>query len=247
MQQLICHPLNLFPLTCKLKALSYVNVHLSVCMRIFFIMLGFFCDSDARGLSDPQKIKAMRYQVQINLEDYINDRQYDSRGRFGEILLMLPNLQSITWQMIEQIQFAKLFGMAKIDNLLQEMLLGGENAQNSKAGTGQVQQQSAAAQGIPQQPQPQPRGQQDQLPQQTFVNTTGNEINHTVAGFPLTIGDPPGGGLPNIVPKVEPPSSDSIPVQNEFGLGPGTSLIELNQSTASPSISGENHDFCNTQ
>lgn len=28
--------------------------------------------------------------------------------------------------MIEQIQFAKLFGMARIDNLLQEMLLGGK-------------------------------------------------------------------------------------------------------------------------
>lgn len=27
--------------------------------------------------------------------------------------------------MIEQIQFAKLFGMAKVDNLIQEMLLGG--------------------------------------------------------------------------------------------------------------------------
>ncbi|CAH1779718.1 unnamed protein product [Owenia fusiformis] len=84
-----------------------------------------FFDPEAKGISDIQKIKAMRYQVQINLEDYINDRQYDSRGRFGEILLMLPNLQSITWQMIEQIQFAKIFGMAKIDNLLQEMLLGG--------------------------------------------------------------------------------------------------------------------------
>lgn len=47
------------------------------------------------------------------------------RGRFGEILLMLPVLQSITWQMIEQIQFAKLFGVAHIDSLLQEMLLGG--------------------------------------------------------------------------------------------------------------------------
>lgn len=47
------------------------------------------------------------------------------RGRFGEILLMLPTLQSITWQMIEQIQFAKLFGVAHIDSLLQEMLLGG--------------------------------------------------------------------------------------------------------------------------
>jgi hypothetical protein len=28
--------------------------------------------------------------------------------------------------MIEQIQFAKLFGMARIDSLLQEMLLGGQ-------------------------------------------------------------------------------------------------------------------------
>ena len=81
---------------------------------------------DAKGLSDPVKIKRMRYQVQVSLEDYINDRQYDSRGRFGELLLLLPTLQSITWQMIEQIQFVKLFGMAKIDNLLQEMLLGGE-------------------------------------------------------------------------------------------------------------------------
>lgn len=72
----------------------------------------------------------MRYQVQVSLEDYINDRQYDSRGRFGELLLLLPTLQSITWQMIEQIQFVKLFGMAKIDNLLQEMLLGGELFEN---------------------------------------------------------------------------------------------------------------------
>lgn len=38
----------------------------------------------------------------------------------------MPVLQSITWQMIEQIQFAKLFGVAHIDNLLQEMLLGGK-------------------------------------------------------------------------------------------------------------------------
>lgn len=64
----------------------------------------------------------------MNLEDYISDRQYDPRGRFGEILLTLPALQSITWQMIEQIQFAKLFGVARIDSLLQEMLLGGECA-----------------------------------------------------------------------------------------------------------------------
>ncbi|XP_043545075.1 hepatocyte nuclear factor 4-gamma-like isoform X3 [Chiloscyllium plagiosum] len=84
-----------------------------------------FFDPDAKALNNPSKIKTMRYQVQVSLEDYINDRQYDSRGRFGELLLLLPTLQSITWQMIEQIQFVKLFGLAKIDNLLQEMLLGG--------------------------------------------------------------------------------------------------------------------------
>ncbi|XP_054840905.1 hepatocyte nuclear factor 4-gamma isoform X1 [Eublepharis macularius] len=84
-----------------------------------------FFDPDAKGLSNPGKIRNMRFQVQISLEDYINDRQYDSRGRFGELLLLLPTLQSITWQMIEQIQFVKLFGMVKIDSLLQEMLLGG--------------------------------------------------------------------------------------------------------------------------
>ncbi|XP_064875362.1 hepatocyte nuclear factor 4-gamma-like isoform X3 [Oncorhynchus nerka] len=80
---------------------------------------------DAKSLRDPSKIKAMRLQVQMSLEDYINDRQYDSRGRFGELLLLLPTLQSITWQMIEQLQFVKLCGLAKIDNLLHEMLLGG--------------------------------------------------------------------------------------------------------------------------
>jgi hypothetical protein len=71
----------------------------------------------------------------MNLEDYICDRQYDTRGRFGEILLTLPSLQSITWQMVEQISVAKNYGVAHIDNLLQEMLLGGaiyHNIQNSQ-------------------------------------------------------------------------------------------------------------------
>uniref|UniRef100_A0A673AKD7 Hepatocyte nuclear factor 4, gamma n=1 Tax=Sphaeramia orbicularis TaxID=375764 RepID=A0A673AKD7_9TELE len=73
-----------------------------------------------------QKTQPTKNKITLSsLEDYINDRQYDSRGRFGELLLLLPTLQSITWQMIEQLQFIKLCGLAKIDNLLQEMLLGG--------------------------------------------------------------------------------------------------------------------------
>lgn len=63
----------------------------------------------------------------INLEDYVADEQmHRSRGRIGEILLILPVLQSIAQQLIEQIHFAKLFGMTHVDSLLQEMLLEDE-------------------------------------------------------------------------------------------------------------------------
>jgi len=93
-----------------------------------------FFDPNARGLRDIERIKGLRYQIQMNLEDYICDQQYDSRGRFGEILLTLPSLQSITLQMIEQISYAKNYGVA-VDNLLQEMLLGGAVYHNINTNT----------------------------------------------------------------------------------------------------------------
>jgi len=76
-------------------------------------------------VSDSAKIKAIRYQIQLNLEDYVADRQYESRGRFGEILLLLPSLHGITRQLVELLQLAMSCGAVKVDNLLQEMLLGG--------------------------------------------------------------------------------------------------------------------------
>ena len=86
---------------------------------------------------------------QVNLEDYINDRQYDTRGRFGEILLTLRSLQSITWHMIEQISLAKNYGLTHIDNLLQEMLLGGSiYPQPPGHGNGQQQPQQQQQQPI---------------------------------------------------------------------------------------------------
>ena len=41
-----------------------------------------FFDPNARGLGDAQRIKQLRYKIQVNLEDYISDRQYDTRGRW---------------------------------------------------------------------------------------------------------------------------------------------------------------------
>ena len=57
---------------------------------------------------------------------------YPRNGRFGDILLTLPSLQSVAWQMIREIEVAKQYGVAHVDNLLQEMLLG-TNAANGEA------------------------------------------------------------------------------------------------------------------
>lgn len=89
-----------------------------------------FFNPDARGLSNTKKIKQLRFEVQTSLEDYINERSFESRGKFGQLLLLLPSLQSAATSMVEQLQFARLFGVAKVDNLLQEMLLGGAGVQD---------------------------------------------------------------------------------------------------------------------
>lgn len=38
-----------------------------------------FFDPHARGLNEPHRIKSLRHQILNNLEDYVSDRQYDSR------------------------------------------------------------------------------------------------------------------------------------------------------------------------
>ncbi len=71
------------------------------------------------------QIKKIRSQIQINLEDYVNEeRLYDSRGRFGEMLLLLPTLHNLAHLLIEIVQYMKHFGSYNIDSLLTEMLLG---------------------------------------------------------------------------------------------------------------------------
>ncbi|XP_055547233.1 transcription factor HNF-4 homolog isoform X2 [Wyeomyia smithii] len=116
-------------LVCAIKDIKLDDSELACIKALVFF------DPSIRGLNQPQKIKALRHQVLNNLEDYVSDKQYDSRGRFGEILLLLPVLQSITWQMIQQIELAKMFGVAHIDSLLQEMLLGGDTVENPTTST----------------------------------------------------------------------------------------------------------------
>ncbi|XP_076058774.1 hepatocyte nuclear factor 4-gamma-like isoform X2 [Oratosquilla oratoria] len=150
-----------------------------------------FFDPVIRGLNDINRVKALRYQVQLILEDYVNDSQYESRGRFGEILLTLPSLQSITWQMIEQVQFAKLFGVAHIDNLLQEMLLGGASSDGNNGASSNQASYGGGAGGIGTgTPAPLPGGPGPCFPINLGVNNSGATGSSTHAATSTDSGVP---------------------------------------------------------
>ncbi|KAK0147666.1 Hepatocyte nuclear factor 4-beta [Merluccius polli] len=79
-----------------------------------------FFAPDCLGLGSPHSVRHLRFQAHVLLEEVTSG----TRGRFGELLLMLPALQSVAWQMVETLHLARLLGEASVDNLLLEMLLG---------------------------------------------------------------------------------------------------------------------------
>ncbi|XP_035802484.2 hepatic nuclear factor 4, beta [Amphiprion ocellaris] len=87
-----------------------------------------FFAPDCLGLESPQVVRHLRFQAHLLLEE----ATCEQRGRFGELLLILPPLQSVAWQMVETLHLAKLLGEARMDSLLLEMLLG----EGTKTGDG---------------------------------------------------------------------------------------------------------------
>lgn len=53
----------------------------------------------------------------------MNDKLYLPQGRFGALLLLLPDLRTITHKMVKQLKFAEEMGITQIDGLLSEILL----------------------------------------------------------------------------------------------------------------------------
>lgn len=87
------------------------------------------CVSDCPGLQRSQAVRRLRFQAQVLLDEATSEQ----RGRFGELLLLLTTLQSVAWQMVEQLQLMRLLGKASVDSLLMEMLLGEEASRGSEA------------------------------------------------------------------------------------------------------------------
>ncbi|KAG7482330.1 hypothetical protein JOB18_018821 [Solea senegalensis] len=102
-----------------------------------------FFNPDCSGLGSPQLIRNIRFQAQLLLEE----ATCEQRGRFGELLLILPALQSVAWQMVETLHLAQLLGEARMDSLLLEMLLGEEakHAQHETNNDQTQEQQRASA------------------------------------------------------------------------------------------------------
>ncbi|XP_029937788.1 hepatic nuclear factor 4, beta [Myripristis murdjan] len=92
-----------------------------VCLRAIV-----FFAPDYPGLGNPQMVRHLRFQAQVLLDE----ATCEQRGRFGEHLLRLSPLQRVAWQMVETSHLAQLLGEARVDSLLQEMLLG----EDTKAG-----------------------------------------------------------------------------------------------------------------
>ena len=78
------------------------------------------------GVSESGKefVRRCRYQIQMDLMNHMNDKQYHKPGRFGELLLTIPDLRLVTQMMVKKVEFMKMTGLAEIDSLLSETLLG---------------------------------------------------------------------------------------------------------------------------
>ncbi|ROL41237.1 Hepatocyte nuclear factor 4-beta [Anabarilius grahami] len=88
-----------------------------------------FFAPDCPGLQCAQAVRRLRFQAQVLLDEATSEQ----RGRFGELLLLLTTLQSVAWQMVEQLQLMRLLGKANVDSLLMEMLLGEEATRGPEA------------------------------------------------------------------------------------------------------------------
>nr|XP_032836685.1 retinoic acid receptor RXR-alpha-B-like isoform X1 [Petromyzon marinus] len=77
---------------------------------------------DAKGLSSPAEVEALREKVYASLESYCKQKYPDQPGRFAKLLLRLPALRSIGLKCLEHLFFFKLIGDTPIDTFLMEML-----------------------------------------------------------------------------------------------------------------------------
>uniref|UniRef100_A0A8C9WLD6 Retinoic acid receptor RXR n=1 Tax=Scleropages formosus TaxID=113540 RepID=A0A8C9WLD6_SCLFO len=103
-------------LVSKMKDMQMDKTELG-CLRAIVLF-----NPDAKGLSNPTEVEALREKVYASLESYTKNRYPEQPGRFAKLLLRLPALRSIGLKCLEHLFFFKLIGDTPIDTFLMEML-----------------------------------------------------------------------------------------------------------------------------
>ncbi|XP_067240158.1 retinoic acid receptor RXR-gamma-B isoform X3 [Chanodichthys erythropterus] len=103
-------------LVSKMKDMQMDKTELG-CLRAIVLF-----NPDAKGLSNPMEVEALREKVYASLETYTKHKYPDQPGRFAKLLLRLPALRSIGLKCLEHLFFFKLIGDTPIDTFLMEML-----------------------------------------------------------------------------------------------------------------------------
>ncbi|XP_060754145.1 retinoic acid receptor RXR-gamma-A isoform X2 [Neoarius graeffei] len=103
-------------LVSKMKDMQMDKTELG-CLRAIVLF-----NPDAKGLSNPSEVEALREKVYASLESYTKHKYPDQLGRFAKLLLRLPALRSIGLKCLEHLFFFKLIGDTPIDTFLMEML-----------------------------------------------------------------------------------------------------------------------------
>uniref|UniRef100_A0A5S6QDC8 Nuclear receptor domain-containing protein n=1 Tax=Trichuris muris TaxID=70415 RepID=A0A5S6QDC8_TRIMR len=82
-----------------------------------------FFNPNTHGLKSNKEIKDVRQKVLLGLQAYCNRNDKNGSLRFGNLLLLLPPLQAMSQQFIEDLQLVTIFGICRVDKLLDELLL----------------------------------------------------------------------------------------------------------------------------
>ncbi|CAL8082606.1 unnamed protein product [Calicophoron daubneyi] len=96
------------------------------CLRAIVL----FDPSSSRNL-----VRGCQYLIQLELMHLMNDKLYLPQGRFGALLLILPDLRIIANHMVDKLQLAKKMGLTRLDGLLTEILLSNTCNTEAKAPT----------------------------------------------------------------------------------------------------------------
>ncbi|CAJ0567851.1 unnamed protein product, partial [Mesorhabditis spiculigera] len=94
-----------------------------------------FFDPIAKGVDDSyEEVDLSRQEVLDAFERYVRfvSPLREVPRRLSQLLLLLPPVLGIARDLVEDVQLAKLFGLASIDRLMAELMLPGENHHNEE-------------------------------------------------------------------------------------------------------------------